>query len=187
MHNTAPHDHPGKADHRQSWPEARYRIEAANALPRRIRVVFLDDDDPDVALCRLQPRHANVEFSGPAAFLAATGMTPAVALAELGAGVPADGGGRVPVPDDRLDAWRGVPDLVVIVGGDADDPALGMLAARLYRRETVSVSGLFRIAAAPVAGAARSSDTLRTLCSTMLLVNDIGYLDDLLQALATRQ
>jgi hypothetical protein len=86
----------------------------------------------------------------------------------------------------RLDSgrtWVDPVDLVLIVGDEGDDPAAGVLAARAYRGRSVTISGLIRRRPGTASTDSRTSDTLRPLCTTMMLVNDTGYLDDLLDAL----
>lgn len=160
------------------WPEARFRIAAANASPRTIRVVCLNDADADVALCRARAVHRHVHFSGPAEFRASTGLEPAQAL---------DGAAAQRLAPERLAQWLATPDLVVVTGAEHDDPTLGIVAAQAYRGRPISVAGLIRADGARAAAGPQASDTLRPWCSTMLLVNGTGYLDDLLEALGTRE
>jgi hypothetical protein len=146
------------------WPEARFRVQAANASPRTARVIYLNEADPDVALCRSDAPRPHVRFSGPTELRAFAGYQ-GTSLQE------------------HLAQWMDTPDLVVIVGGEGDDPSAGVLAARAYRGLPVSISGLIRRRPGSAALDSRTSDALRPLCTTMMLVNDTGYLDDLLNAL----
>jgi hypothetical protein len=158
----------GRAPARPSparWPEARFRIRAANASPRTARVIFLNEADPEVALCRSRAPSSNVSFCGPAEIRASAGA------------------GAHATPPVRLPQWADKVDLVLIVGEEGDDPAAGMLAARAYRGRTVSISGLIRRRPGCAPADSRTSDTLRPLCTTMMLVNDTGYLGDWLDAL----
>jgi hypothetical protein len=149
------------------WPEARFRIRAANASPRTARVIFLNGADPEMALCRSRAPSAHVRVSGPAELHA---------FAEPGSGFGSTAA-------ERLAQWADPVDLVLIVGDEGDDPAAGVLAARAYRGRSVTISGLIRRRPGTASTDSRTSDTLRPLCTTMMLVNDTGYLDDLLDAL----
>lgn len=149
------------------WPEARFRIPAANGSPRTVQVIFLNDADPDVAFCRSRVPRPYVRFSGPADFRASVGTDA--------------------IRPERLERWLATPDLVVIVGDEGNDPALGILAARAYRDRPISISGLIRGRGGSASPGSRTSDALRPLCTTMILVNDTGYLGDLLDALGVSE
>jgi hypothetical protein len=116
-------------------------------------------------LCRSRAPSSHVRFSGPADFRAST-----------------DPGSGSMAPE-RLAQWADPVDLVLIVGDEGDDPAAGVLAACAYRGRPVTISGLIRRRPGTASPDSRTSDTLRPLCTTMMLVNDTGYLDDLLDAL----
>jgi hypothetical protein len=166
-----------------AWPEARFRISASNASPRSVRVIFLSDNDVDVLLSRARGVRPHVVFSGPADFRALMGRSVPGAGAEATTSMN---------PDDlkHLRAWLATPDLVVIVGGEDDDPGLGILAANEYRRQSVTISGLIRRtqgAASTHSSTSNASNALRPLCSMIVLVNDSGYLDEMLDALGAKE
>ena len=116
-----------------------------------------------MALCRSRAPSSHGRFSGPADVRASAGP-----------------GAKAP---ECLARWAHKVDLVLIVGDEGDDPAAGVLAARAYRGQPVTISGLIRRRPRSALPDSRTSDTLRPLCTTMMLVNDTGYLDDLLDAL----
>ena len=124
-----------------------------------------------MALCRSRAPSAHVRVSGPAELHA---------FAEPGSG---SGFGFGSTAAERLAQWAAPVDLVLIVGDEGDDPTAGVLAARAYRGRSVTISGLIRRRLGTASTDSRTSDTLRPLCTTMMLVNDTGYLDDLLDAL----
>jgi hypothetical protein len=175
-------DRPGsgsseKGTARLSHPEARFRIRAANSVPRAVRVIALDDDDPEVRACRARGAHAHVEFSGPADFDAS--MTPHETASARTAQQWIASVDALPA---RITEWLANPDLVVIVGAEGDNSSLGVMAAEAYRSRGITVSSLIRRRASEP-GDARTSDALRPVCSMMVLVDDNGYLDDVLDAL----
>lgn len=92
-----------------------------------------------------------------------------------------------PVQRRRLRDWLGTPDLVLIVGDEADDPALGILAAHEYPSHSITISGLIRRSAVSASNDSSTSNALRPLCSMIVLVNDNGYLDDMLDALGAKE
>jgi hypothetical protein len=145
------------------WPEARFRIRAANASPRTAWVIFLNEADPEVASCRSRGPSPYVRFSGLADVRASAGP---------GAMAP-----------EHLAQWVETVDLVLIVGDEGDDPAAGVLVACAYRGRPVTISGLIRRRPGSALPDSRTSDALRPLCTMMMLVNDTGHLDDLLDAL----
>lgn len=149
------------------WPEARFRITAANASRRMISVIYLNDADADVALFRSRAPQPSIAFIGPA---------------DLHPSTRADAIGQ-----ERVQHCQAKPDLVVIVGEEGDDPTSGIRAAREYRDGNITVSGLIRRRRDAGATDSSTSDALRPFCTTMLLVNDTGYLDDLLDALGVRE
>lgn len=182
-----PDSHTPRLDH----PEVRFRIRAANSVPRVMRVIALDDNDPEVRACRARDTYAHVEFSGPADF--DVSMTPRHTGRDscVGTGTGADAAASrwlasVDTLPARIAEWLANPDLVVIVGAEGDDPSLGMMAAEAYRHRGITVSSLIRHRAGAT-GDARTSDALRPLCSMMVLVGDSGYLEDLLDALGARE
>jgi hypothetical protein len=165
----------------QNAPEVRYRVKAANSAPRRIKVIALSDDDPDVRACAAND-HANVQFaraSELAAVLDASSHDAASVLHTIDTASPA------------LAAWLGTPDLVAIVGRAGDDARAGALAAQAYRSRGVTVSGLIgpardsgrACAHGMHANHARTAHVLRPLCTMLILPHSPGYLEDLLGAL----
>jgi hypothetical protein len=159
------------------YPEARFRIRAPNSVPRAVRVIALDDDDPEVRACHVRGVREHVVFSGPADFDAA------MAPSETGSARTAQQWiASVDSLPARITEWLANPDLVVIVGAEGDNPSLGVMAAEAYRSRGVTVSSLIRRRAG-VPGDTLTSDALRPVCSMMVLVDDSGYLDDLLDAL----
>jgi hypothetical protein len=54
--------------------------------------------------------------------------------------------------------------------------------SRTYRGRFATISGLIHRRPDTAAKDSRTSDTLQPLCTTMMPVNDTGYLDDLLDA-----
>lgn len=158
-------------------PEARFRIRAANSVPRAVRVIMLDDDDTEVRACRAHSARSHVVFTGLADFDAS--MTPRETDAVRTARQWLASVDALPV---RIAAWLANPDLVVIVGTEGDDPSLGVMAAEAYRHRGITVSSLIRRRAAAPTDAS-TSDALRSLCSMMVLVDESGYLNDLLDAL----
>jgi hypothetical protein len=141
--------------------EERYRIQTPNSSPRRIRVIALTDNDPEVASCRT---YADVEFAMASDF------------AVLSQGSDANTG---PNPD-ALNEWLGTPDTVVISGRDGDDAQAIAVAAKTYRMNGVTVS----VVISPSDRKSNSTaDTLRPYSTMMVLPTKAGYLDDLLSAL----
>ncbi len=162
-------------------PEVRYRVKAANSAPRRIKVIALSDDDPDVRACAAND-HANVQFahaSELAALLDASGHDAVSVLHTIDTASPA------------LAAWLGTPDLVAIVGRAGDDATAGALAAQAYQSRGITVSGLIgparetgRASAHGMhANHAHTAYVLRPLCTMLILPHSPGYLEDLLGAL----
>ncbi|HTJ92027.1 MAG TPA: hypothetical protein VL424_02825 [Pararobbsia sp.] len=160
--------------HEPSWPEARFRITAANASPRAIHVVFLADHASERFFGGDALPDMPIRYSGPSDFVDAVGVAPSIGFDAIAA----DAQGVA-----RLERWLGEPDLVFVVAEEGDDPALGVLVAHAYRARQISVSGFVQ----GVSGHRDSwtSDGLRPACSTMLIVNEAGYLSDLLGALGT--
>jgi hypothetical protein len=141
--------------------EARYRIQTPNSSPRRIRVIALTDNDPEVASCRA---YTDVEFAMASDFAALSQRSDS-------------NGGLHP---DALKEWLGAPDIVVISGRDGDDAHAIAVAARAYRMNGVTVSVV-------ISHSDRKSnstaDALRPYSTMMILPTKAGYLDDLLSAL----
>jgi hypothetical protein len=145
--------------------EVRYRIRTPNSSPRRIRVISLTDNDPEVANCRT---YADVEFSKASDF--------AVLLQRPD--------GRPGLNPDALDEWLGLPDTVVISGCEGDDAQAIAVAAKMYRTSGVTVS----VVISPSGKKSNSTaDTLRPCSTMMVLPAKAGYLDDLLSALGAQQ
>jgi len=144
----------------QTPSEVRYRIRTPNSSPRRIRVIALTDNDPEVARCHT---YSDVEFVMASEF---------AALSQH-----ADANGIAP---DALNEWLGTPDTVVISGRDDDDARAIALAARTYRMNGVTVS----VVISPSGKKSNNTaDTLRPYSTMMVLPSKAGYLDDLLSAL----
>jgi hypothetical protein len=145
----------------QTPSEVRYRIQTPNSSPRRIRVIALTDNDPEVASCRT---YADVEFSKASDF--------AVLLQ-----CPDAGAGLNP---DALSEWLGRPDTVVISGREGDDAQAIAVAAKTYRMNGVTVS----VVISPSGKKSNSTaDLLRPYSTMMVLPTKAGYLDDMLSAL----
>ena len=149
----------------QTPPEVRYRIRTPNSSPRRIRVIALTDNDPEVENCR---GYVDVEFSKASDF--------AVLLEG-----PDAGPGLKP---DALDKWLGLPDTVVISGREGDDAQAIAVAAKMYRTNGVTVS----VVISPSGMKSNSTADMLRPCSTMMVLPaKSGYLDDLLCALGAQQ
>jgi hypothetical protein len=145
----------------QTPSEVRYRIQTPNSSPRRVRVIALTDNDPEVANCRT---YANVEFSKASDFAALLRCS------------DADAGAN----PDALNEWLGTPDTVVISGREGDDAQAIAVAAKTYRMNGVTVS----VVISPSGKKAnRTADMLRPYSTMMVLPTTAGYLDDLLSAL----
>ncbi|RZF25199.1 hypothetical protein EVC45_34905 [Paraburkholderia sp. UYCP14C] len=145
----------------QTPSEVRYRIQTSNSSPRRIRVIALTDNDPEVASCRT---YADVEFSMASDFAALLQCSDADA----------------DLNPEALDEWLGTPDTVVIAGREGDDAQAIAVAAKRYRMNGVTVS----VVISPSGKASGSTaDTLRPYSTMMVLPTNAGYLDDLLSAL----
>jgi hypothetical protein len=103
---------------RLGHPEARFRIRAANSVPRTVRVIALDDNNEEARACRARGARPHVVFSGPADF--DVSMTPRETE-------PARNAQQwlacVDTLPERLAEWLANPDLVVIVGNEGDDPS----------------------------------------------------------------
>jgi hypothetical protein len=141
--------------------EVRYRIQTPNSSPRRIRVIALTDNDPEVASCRT---YADVEFA----------MASDFAVLSQGSDANAD------LDPDVLNEWLGTPDTVVISGSDGDDAHAIAIAAKTYRVNGVTVS----VVISPSDRKSNSTaDTLRPYSTMMVLPTKSGYLYDLLSAL----
>lgn len=141
--------------------EVRYRIQTPNSSPRRIRVIALTDNDPEVASCRT---YADVEFAMASDFAMLSQS------ADTNAGLD----------PDAIKEWLGTPDTVVISGRDGDDARAIALAAKTYRMNGVTVS----VVISPSCRKSNSTaDTLRPYSTMMVLPTKAGYLDDLLSAL----
>jgi hypothetical protein len=141
--------------------EVRYRIQTPNSSPRRIRVIALTDNDPEVASCRT---YADVEFV----------MASELALLSQGSDANAD------LAPETLSEWLGTPDTVVISGRDGDDAQAIAVAAKTYRMNGVTVSVVIRPSNRKSNSAA---DALRPYSTMMVLPTKAGYLYDLLSAL----
>jgi hypothetical protein len=145
----------------QTPSEVRYRIQTPNSSPRRIRVIALTDNDPEVASCRA---YADVEVAMASDF------------ARLSQGSDANAG----LDHDALNEWLGTPDTVVIAGCEGDDAQAIALAAKTYRMNGVTVS----VVISPSDRRSNSTaDTLRPYSTMMVLPTKAGYLSDLLSAL----
>ncbi|MFM0342217.1 hypothetical protein [Paraburkholderia fungorum] len=145
----------------QTPSEVRYRIQAPNSSPRRIRVIALTDNDPEVANCRT---YADVEFSMASDFSAL------LQCSDVGADLNRD----------ALNEWLGMPDTVVISGREGDDAQAIAVAAKTYRMNGVTVS----VVISPCGKKSNSTaDLLRPYSTMMVLPTKAGYLDDLLSAL----
>jgi len=145
----------------QTPSEVRYRIPTPNSSPRRVRVIALMDNDPEVAKCRT---YASVEFSTASDF--------AALLQRLDA--------RAGLNPDALNGWLGTPDTVVISGREGDDARAIAVAAKTYRMNGVSVS----VVISPSEKKSGSTaEMLRPYSTMMVLPTNAGYLDDLLSAL----
>jgi hypothetical protein len=141
--------------------EVRYRIKTPNSSPRRIRVIALTDNDPEVASCRT---YADVEF----------------AMASDFATLWKDSDANASLDSDALNKWLGTPDTVVISGRDGDDARAIAVAAKTYRMNGVTVS----VVISPSDRETNSTaDTLRPYSTMMVLPKKGGYLSDLLSAL----
>ncbi|MBN3846681.1 hypothetical protein G3N58_07530 [Paraburkholderia sp. Ac-20342] len=145
----------------QTPSEVRYRIQTPNSSPRRIRVIALTDNDPEVASCRT---YADVEFA----------MASDLAALSQSSDASAD------LDSEVLSEWLGTPDTVVISGRDGDDARAMAIAARTYRMHGVTVS----VVISPSDRKSNSTaDMLRPYSTMMVLPTKAGYLDDLLSAL----
>jgi hypothetical protein len=167
--NDAPHmtiDPQRKAMPNYPTPsEVRYRIRMPNSSPRRIRVIALTDDDPEVESCRT---YADVEFSKASDF------------AVLSPCPDVDSGSN----PDAVNEWLGTPDTVVISGREGDDARAIAVAAKMYRMNGVTVS----VVISPSAKQSNSTADMLRPCSTMMVLPaKPGYLDDLLSALGAQQ
>lgn len=141
--------------------EVLYRIQTPNSSPRRIRVIALTDNDPEVTACRT---YADVEFV----------MASEFAVLSQGSSANAD---LVP---DAISEWLGTPDTVVISGRADDDARAIAVAAKAYRMNGVTVS----VVISPSDRKSNSAaDTLRPYSTMMVLPTKAGYLYDLLSAL----
>lgn len=145
--------------------EVRYRIRTPNSSPRRIRVIALTDNDPEVANCHT---YADVEFSRASDF--------AMFLQN-----PDERPGLNP---DALNEWLGSPDTVVISGREGDDAQAVAVAAKIYRMNGVTVS----VVISPSGKKSNSTADMLRPCSTMMVLPAMaGYLGDLLSALGAQQ
>lgn len=157
-------------------PEMRFRIRAANAAPRRVRVIALGSDDAHARDC-VAARAANVRFSH---------VSELAALLDSASLRSADECHARNVSSGAIAAWLGAPDLAIIVGREGDDAAVAVLAARSYRNRGVTVSAVIQASARTRRSpGARTADTLRPWCTMLVLASDAGYLPDLLDALGT--
>ncbi|GAB2897450.1 hypothetical protein GCM10027093_36650 [Paraburkholderia jirisanensis] len=149
----------------QTPSEVRYRIQTPNSFPRRIRVIALTDNDPEVSNCRT---YADVEFSKASDFAALLQCPDAGPTSNANA----------------LNDWLGMPDTVVISGREGDDAQAVAIAAKAYRMNGVTVS----VVISPSAEKSnRTADTLRPCSTMMVLPAKSGHLDDLLSALGAQQ
>jgi hypothetical protein len=134
--------------------EARFRTDAPNSIARRIAVVALDPGDREIAHYRAHHHNADVQFFDAHAF---------------GSGVP----------DQQLDA----ADIVVVVGQEGADAQLGERVADFCSTHGRLLTCLIRRAPLGRAAPHKTTATLRPRSSMMVVVNGVGYLNDLLEAL----
>ena len=153
--------------------EARFRIGAPNSTVRTIVVVALDANDDEIAHYRAHHDNGAVQFLDAQAF-----------------GFPqrSDNAASLNPFDERhctqqIARQLTAAELIVVVGQEGVDPQLGERIGEFCKARGRLLTCLIRRAPRGQAVVCKTTEALRPRSSMLVLVNGVGYLSDLLEAL----